>query len=495
MPKLLRRFLRSADLRRHLAAALVVGGLLRLLSAVFVYGPQALDDYKHGVLPAYQLFAGLPVELPEYRSPLLVWLLGGFTHLGSWLGADSALAQVRAMYLGLGAVSLAAIGGTYLYVRRFRSRIFAALALYLVAAFPLIPFVSTRAFGEAVAMSLVTLAFGMLESTRLNGDRRLVAWLGGFLVLGLATLFRFHVGLIYLAYGAVLAGMRIRAGVAAGVIAGFATLAAEAIIDVAGGRAPLATLSAYLIENADGGAKYGVMPWYGPLLLVLGVSLFPFSALMWRSTGSLWRRLWPVLIPALVFVVAHSLTPHKEDRFLYPILGLELWALAYLWSSSARTKLVRRVYTPVFLAAAALLLPLATLVNSQEGEIEPPALLERRYRAVLFLENESSFGKSRFQRYFLRANSFIETVAADDLVADRVDRGLAERKAVAAVALLTGNPEAQGRLRALENTTTMAGACLRIRTSGSIVDRWLYALHARFNQRRRPTWYLVCERR
>jgi hypothetical protein len=495
MPKAFRRFLRSRDLRWHFTAALLVGGFLRLLSAIFVYGPQALDDYKHGVVPAYQLFAGLPVELPAFRSPLLVWLLSGFVSLASWFGAESALAQVRAMYLGLGAVSLTALWGTYLYVRRFRSQVFGALALYLVAAFPLMPFVSTRAFGEAVAMSLAALGIAMLESARLTGDRRPAPWMGGFLALGLATLFRFHAGLIYLGYLAVLAAMRIRPGVAAAVVAGIATLVAEAIIDLVAGRGPLTTLAAYLIENADGGVKYGVMPWYGPLFLVLGVSLFPFSAVLWRSVGTLWRRMGPVLAPVLVFVAAHSLAPHKEDRFLYPILAVELWAVACLWSASARTRWARRLYTPAFLTVTAIGLPLATLVNSQEGEIEPPALLQRRYGAVLLLEHESLFGKSRFQRYFLRDGSAIESITADDLVADRVDRGLSDLRGVAAVAFLTSKPEARDRLRALEAARTAEGSCLRIQRSGSFVDRLLYAVHPEGNRRRRPTWYLVCERR
>src|SRR5215475_13870531 len=106
MPRRLRRFLRSRSLCWHFTCALILGILTRALCSWFVYGPQALDDYKHGVYPAYQLFAGLPVDLPDYRSHLLVWLLAGFVRVGSWFGAESALAQVRAMYFGLSFVSL-----------------------------------------------------------------------------------------------------------------------------------------------------------------------------------------------------------------------------------------------------------------------------------------------------------------------------------------------------------------------------------------------------
>src|SRR3954470_9311330 len=123
MPKWLRRYLRSADLRAHFWRAMFLGATLRILSAWFVYGPQALDDYKHGVYPAYQFFAGIPLDLPDYRSRLLVWLLGGFTYLASFAGVTSALGQVRAMYLGLGFISLIGIVGTHYYARTRNSRV------------------------------------------------------------------------------------------------------------------------------------------------------------------------------------------------------------------------------------------------------------------------------------------------------------------------------------------------------------------------------------
>ena len=126
MPKWLRQYLGSGDLNLHLKRALIIGAGLRILSAIFVYGPQALDDYKHGVWPAYQFFAGISLDLPQYRSHLLIWFLSLFTEVASWVGVTSALGQVRAMYLGLGLTSLVGIYGTYLYVRDFRSKLFSA---------------------------------------------------------------------------------------------------------------------------------------------------------------------------------------------------------------------------------------------------------------------------------------------------------------------------------------------------------------------------------
>lgn len=495
MPKILRDFFERVPLTRHLIYALTLGAIARGLSAYFVYGPQALDDYKHGVWPAYQFFADLPLDLPDYRSHLLVWFLSFFAEIASWFGLTTALAQVRAMYFGLGLTSLCGIWGTYLYARNFNSRLFSASSIYLVALFPLMPFVSTRAFGEAVAMSLVAFAFGVLEDERMAGGRRLRPWLTGFLILGAATLFRFHVGLLYFSYIGVLLYKKQWRGFYCSIAAGFVILLAEAAIDVLSDKSPFATLLTYLAENEGGGAKYGVMPWYNPWLFVLGVSLAPFSLVMWRHTRSLWERHWPVIVPFLVFVGAHSLSAHKEERFMYPILVLEIWMIAHLWSASAFDPWARRIYSPAILIISLLLLPVVTLVNSQEGEIEPPAVLESRYGRVLYLDNDSLFGQSRIQFYFLRPPSVLEKISAEEFVVHRVDEGFSAHKGMAAVAFVTSDPEAYKTLRALENIRTIEGECLTVQRSGSIMDQLLYKMNPKHNQRRRPTWYLACEKR
>lgn len=494
MPKWMRKFFYSTDLRTHLLGALIVGLAVRLLSAYFVYGPQALDDYKHGVWPAYQMFAGLPLEIPAYRSHLLLWVLAGFTHVGAWFGVESAVAQVRSMYVGLALVSLLGIYGTYLYAQTVRSRLFGGLALYWMALFPLIPFVSTRAFGEAVAMSLVLLAFGILENTRQRCPQKIWLWGLGFLVLGLASLFRFHVGLLYFSYMGVLAWQKQWRGLSAAVFTGLMVTAGQAVVDVFSGKGPLGTLVTYLRENEGGGAKYGVSPWYNPWLFVLVVTLVPFSFVIFRNWKGLWQKAYPILVPFLVFVLAHSLAAHKEERFLYPILGLEFLAVCYLWSSAALKPWARKIYTPAVLAVGCIGLLIVAFVNTQEGEIEPPAFAESHYGRVTYLDYESLFGASRFQFYFLRPPSVLEKVKDSDFNAHRVDEALQDQPDHRAVVLLTSNPEARHQLRALENVFTLEGHCLELRTAGSLVDRMLYALNPKHNQRRRPTWYLVCER-
>lgn len=490
----MRHYLSRRSLSEHFKIALVGGLGLRLLCAYFVYGPQALDDYKHGVWPAYQFFAGQALDLPEYRSHLLVWILAGFIKLASFVGVSSALAQVRVMYAGLAMISLLGIYGTYLFVRSFRSKLFAALALYLVAFFPLMPFVGTRAFGEAVAMSLVMLAFGILESARLRQDPRLRQWVLGFVVLGAATLFRFQVGILFISYAAILLYCRLPKAIVGAVLGGILTLLAQIAIDLLSGKAALGTLQAYVAANEGGAAQYGVSPWYNTWLFVLVVTLAPFSFVFWRKLPGLWRRHWPWLAPFLLYVFVHSLVPHKEERFLYPIVGLELWALAWVWASSALLPASGRIYAPVLLVLSVPLLFVVCFVNTQEGEIEPPAYVESHYGKVVYLDHESLFGMSRIQFYFLRPPSELKSVTPEGLSAHQIDEELVSHPEHRAVVLLTSVPDVRDQLHALEGVKTMEARCLEMRAAGSVIDRLLYALNPRHNQRRRPTWYLVCER-
>lgn len=495
MPKFLRRYLSSADLRTHFLRALLIGALLRVLSSWFVYGPQALDDYKHGVYPAYQFFAGLPLDLPEYRSHLLVWFLSLFVWLASKVGAVSALAQVRAMYLGLGATSLLAIAGTYYYVRGLRSKLFAHLTLYFVAIFPIMPFVGTRAFGESVALSLVALGFGLLEDSRRAKDGgRFSCWALGFLSIGIATLFRFHVGIIYIVAMCIAAYDRKWRGFYAAIFSGLITLGAQALIDFLSGKGPLGTLFIYLNENEGGGARYGVSPWYNLILFCLAISLAPFSFVLFGAVRGLWKKQWRIVLPLLLFVGIHSIVPHKEERFIYPVLGLELWAIAYLWSANAFNKWARKIYSPALFVIGGLGLIIVCLINTQEGEIEPPAYAEKNYGQVVYLDNESLFGQSRFQFYFLRPPSELKKVAQTDLNAHSVDESLASNAQFKAAVLLTSIEDSREQLRALEGISTLEAKCGKIRAAGSPVDRLLYSLNPKHNQRRRPTWYLICER-
>jgi|GEM_PF-2229867 len=487
-------YFRRHSLCFHLLVALAIGLFLRLLAAHFVYGPQALDDYKHGVWPAYQYFAGQELtDFPDYRSHLLVWVLAFFVRVAHWVGGESALVQVRSMYAGLGFISLLSIVGAYFYVSCFRSKIFGALTLYLLALFPIMPFVSTRAFGEAVALTFVTLGLSLSEHSRLK-THSFWEMLFGFFVLGVAVLFRFQVGLISVTYFLYLIWKREWKMALACAISGILLIGAQAGIDIESGKYPFETLKAYLAENSNGAAGYGVSPWYNTWLLVLGVTLFPFSLVFYRSFKNLSVRHAPMMLSLFVFVLIHSLMPHKEERFMYPVFGLLIIALAYVWSVQRYDKFTRRIYQPVFAFVLVLVLPIACLVNSQAGEIEPAAQAERQFKTVAYIDHQSLFSISLIQFYFLRPPSQIFQVDAKDLTLEKAASVLKEHPELKGATILTSEPSAFANIKALNQKATSDLKCGRAEEATSFVDRLLYRLNPRHNERRRPTVYILCER-
>lgn len=493
MSSLIKAFLRRHSLEWHLCLALMLGLFARLLSAYFVYGPQALDDYKHGVWPAYQYFANLPLDLPEYRSHLLTWVLAGFVEVGSRLGVSSALGQVRVMYAGLSILSLIGIWGCYIYVSTFRSRTFGGLALYLMALYPLMPFVSTRAFGESVALSFVVAGMSLMERARNKEDAFTMAC--GFFVLGIAVLFRFQVGLMSLSYIAYLIFKRQWRLVMAAGVAGIALVLLQAVIDLASHKEAFQTLRAYLEENSGGAAKYGSSPWYSTWALVLGLTLFPVSLVFYPYTKILLRRHFPVFLVTFVFVAVHSWIPHKEERFMYPVVGLILIELAAVWALARNNSWVKKIYQPIFLFVGAVGLAVACFINTQAGEIEVGAVAQEKFGTVGYLDYNSLFGESLTQFYFLRPQSLLVKVTESELSLTRAASILSENKTLNGVAILTSEPQAFARIQSLNASSSGEVSCGETRVASSMVDRLLYSLNPRHNQRRRPTVYILCERK
>jgi phosphatidylinositol glycan class B len=494
MPITLIRYLRRHSLSFHLCRALIIGFTLRSLSAYFVYGPQALDDYKHGVWPAFQIFSGQIPDLPPYRSHLLVWLLVGFIDVAHFFGLESALSQVRAMYFGLGVLSLLAIYGASLYASCFRSRIFGGLAVYLLAVYPLMPFASTRAFGESVALTFVVLGLAICEHARLKTNRSGEMALG-FFVIGVAALFRFQVGVIYLAYAGTLLFFRHWRFLGAMLIAGLALLVAQAYIDIWSDKTPFATLQAYILENEGGAAKYGVSPWYNTWALIFGMTLFPFSLVFLLKLKQMIHRHLPACVSLFAFVFIHSIVAHKEERFMYPILGLLLILLAYVWTLARHSQKARQIYSTAYFVVSLLTLPIACFVNSQAGEIEPAAIAQDYFGSVAYIDHESLFQKSMIQFYFLRPPSQILPTGLGGLNLGYAEEVLKTNTELRGVEILTSVPAAFAAIESLSEQSSDLVRCGKSQIATSMVDRLLYRLNPKHNQRRRPTYYILCERK
>ena len=180
---------------------------------------------------------------------------------------------------------------------------------------------------------------------------------------------------------------------------------------------------------------------------------------------------------------------------MYPIFGLVLIALAYVWALNRSDWKTQSIFRPAIWVVSLLVLPITCFVNSQAGEIEPAAIGERAFGKVAYIDHQSLFSISLIQFYFLRPPSEIFSVVKEDLTLSRADAVLEKRPEFKGAVLLTSEVSAFDQIRSLSGQSSERAVCREAREATSLVDRLLYRLNPKHNQRRRPTLYILCERR
>jgi hypothetical protein len=483
----------SHQLTKHLVYALLLGLFLRLLTSYFSYGAMALDDYRHGIWPAFQNWSGIPPNLPAYRSHMIIWLIGFFYSVADLFGISSSIGQVRVAYMGLGLISLTGILGTYLYVKKSFNYRYALLAIYLSAAYFLAPFASTRAFGECIAIGLIMLGFGLLKSGEQDNKTSFVFL--SFLALGLATLFRYQVGLIYVAVGVYYLVQRHWLFVTLGFIAGLVTLGLEVGIDILSNKHAFETLLAYFKVNEGGAVSYGVSPWYNTWLTALGFTLFPFSLIFWKWFKELWENYKVELVSVAFFLLVHSLIPHKEERFVFPILLLMTLFTSFLMDRAWETKRFKYFYLPLFALVNIIGLTIATFSNSQGSELGPIEYAEKRYKKYILLSKKSIIDKSRVRKYYIRDHVRVVKFNQFSLInAKNLKWVKADLEGAEAIVVVTSNREYKYELDKLSNHEYEGNLhCGAVQESQSLSDWILYSINPGKNRKRGPSWFMVCE--
>ena len=419
--------------KTHFKIALALGLIFRLLTAYFAYGPLAMDDYIDGVSPALQWAGGEWPKLSTGRSYLLVWFLGSILKVArGW----PVVWEIRFLYAVLGILSLSMIYVAYRYVR-------STVILYLLAIYCFLPFANTRAFGESVAMPWV-LAGVLVPYPFLSG-----------LFLGVASLFRFQCGLLFLTL-LFFWRKRFLPYLAAGLV----VLGLQVLIDLGSGYSPLQTFTDYWARNQGWAVEYGVQPWYSHLATTLGILFFPFCLFLRPKL----KEHWPVVASIGVFLLFHSLIPHKEARFLFPILPLILLLMASGWTKR---------FQWAFLLINTLLLFVVTFSNPQASMVEPIVEAQRRYEGGLIIETDNDLvGAYIAQGVFLKKPFRLERI--EKLEPKDIPLEMDGPVGV----MITGFE--------IPEWVKERSECF---TAGSLTDRLLYRFNPSHNNRRQPNTY------
>lgn len=265
----------------------------------------------------------IPWEFQEGdRSWLFAGVLGGVMKLASLCGAHSGMALAQVGKLLMAACSALAFYPALRLARSLAGPAAVVLVALVGLCFPSALLFGSRALSEVLsAVLLAWTAWLILDQAR--GARRPLDDAVAGLLAGLAVFVRYQNGLVLLTVGLLLLGQRHwRAAFRFGLAAGLVGIAGGAL-DWLTWERPFQSVLLYFRHNLveQGAERWGTEP----------TGFFLQTA--WHSTGwalvplvigLLWglRRTWRLVLVLGTFVLAHSLIPHKEFRFLVPVMPL-----------------------------------------------------------------------------------------------------------------------------------------------------------------------------
>jgi hypothetical protein len=307
---------------RWLLALLLAGLLVRVVIACWSCGLMHPDEHQQYIEQSFRLLHGYGATCWEQecgiRHPLFSLVLAGFLWLGERGGITDPiwLAAVQRVMLSLASFA----GLAYLaWSLSRRGRPVAGLVVAVVTACSVdLVFMQVRVMSENACVGVLALALAWWPRRPV----RVGALLGVLIGLRLQTA---PVALVLLGCSAWMDWRAIACGGRRWSLPGLAVGLCLSLLVIGwldrtyqGGwfHSFRASVEKQWVE--DGASAFGVRAWYAHLvngtLALLRVSP---AAIVLLLPGA--RRRWDLAFVLMGFVVAHSLIPHKEGRFLWPM--------------------------------------------------------------------------------------------------------------------------------------------------------------------------------
>lgn len=165
--------------------------------------------------------------------------------------------------------------------------------------------------------------------------------------------------------------------------------------------------------------------------------------------------------------------------------------MAFLWAKKWQHVWVRKVLTPLMIAINGIGVWLVVFSNSQEGVVEPLARAEKVFEKFAVLETKSLMQESELRSMFLVRGSQEVPIESSSVGRVFLERFFAE-KDFDGVVWVTSDPDVSALYRFMENTEEKNFRCGGVEKAASIIDTVIYKLNPKHNQRRRPSWFLLC---
>ncbi len=311
---------------------MLVIAALPVLDAVFRIGRLHPDEVFQVLDPAMNRAFGYGVLAWEWQVGLRNWAVPGLfsllLQLTSALGLEDVQARRFVLALPQYALHVAMLLAVWRLALRRVGELAAPFAVGLVGLSPLIIVFAGRTMSESFSAAFLVWGLERLDAKQAD-DQPQVAALGGAL-LGLAQVTRYGSAAVIVPAVLWLAVTRRFRALAFTVLGGLVVALGLGLLDKLtwGAVLPNArwggwwhSLQEYVDYNLVSGKSesFGVSPWhfYLPRLLA-PVGLV--GLVLWRWSPP--ARAWLFVVPALGYFLSISLTPHKEERFIYPMLVL-----------------------------------------------------------------------------------------------------------------------------------------------------------------------------
>ncbi|MFH1223010.1 MAG: hypothetical protein V1647_01545 [Pseudomonadota bacterium] len=338
---------------RNLFLIILGGALLRVICGYFVYGFIGFDEYYNGIEPAgMKLFSDHAFTyLDAARSPVLFYFDYILFFIANKIfNLHSPVNILRLSMMITGLISSATIYFAYRTAlllgdemprakRSLDTKRNARYTALLFSFFFAMPFIQTRLMTESIS------AFFIIFGIYFIADKKF--FFSG-IMLAVAAMFRLHVSIIYITLCFIfIFAPPTRKTLRDFLFGGFLILLFQIYIDYRHSGGFLSSVIGYVKFQSGVFLTHSEQPWYNFLLLFIGLSI-PIASIVTipAAIKAEIKHAWLGII-FVVFVLFHSLMPHKEDRFMFPVIPIFLLLIG-LGISWAKNFFTRKKLYPLY---------------------------------------------------------------------------------------------------------------------------------------------------
>lgn len=325
-----------------LSFILLLALLIRMAAAFFSKGFAFSDDHFDVITIAQGWLDGLPLWLnepmPPRHSMLYVLVHYAILYILEAMGIYSPETKMTVVRVLHGLYSLLVVYFGYKLTERLSNTQNARLVGLMLALVWFMPFMSVRNLVEMVCIPPYLAAFYLMVKQEQADRRRVMPYIWAGALFALAFTIRYHTVLFGAGAGLVLLYRR-QWREAGAMLFGFAVAAflVQGVIDIIFFDYPFHSIVAYFIYNSENATNYSTGPVYRFALTVLGFLVPPVSVFLVLGYARTARLAPKLFWGGLIFFVAHSLFPNKQERFILPLLPLIMILGVIGWQQFVQT--------------------------------------------------------------------------------------------------------------------------------------------------------------